>query len=111
MSIPVPRNRLVAFTLAGAVLTAVVAVGLAFPTLGLTAGPDSPAAGDPGTATVASDAPTPNQNFTPAVSQGSSSEREEHDEYGSEDDEDEHEAEEEEYESEDDEDEHEAEYE
>ncbi|WP_254831752.1 hypothetical protein [Haloglomus salinum] len=94
MRVPIPRNRLVAFTLAGAVLTAVVAVGLAFPALGLTDDPDSPSVGDSGTNTVAPDAPTPNQNFTPAVSQPSSYEEEEHED----EDEDEHEAEEEEYE-------------
>lgn len=70
MRIPVPNDRLVAFTLVGAVLTAVVAGGLAFPIPGLT-GP-----GDGGTVTdrtpagpsnAAADAPTPNQDFTPAV--------------------------------------------
>lgn len=77
---PIPRNRLVVLTLLGAVLTGVVAVGLAVPGLGLQQT-------DPGTvdagaqATLPSDAPTPNENFTPAVQQtggGGEHEEEEH---------------------------------
>ncbi|WP_254532836.1 hypothetical protein [Natrinema gelatinilyticum] len=82
MRIPVPTNRLVSLTLAGAVLTSFVALSLAAPGLGLGVDPltndENP--------TVASDAPTPNGDFTPAVgTQGGGEheddEYEEHDEY------------------------------
>ncbi|MFB6352748.1 MAG: hypothetical protein ABEJ92_01555 [Halobacteriales archaeon] len=71
MRIPVPENTLVAFTLAGALLTAIVAGALAAPIGGLTqpsgpADPAGPAASDP-SPQVASDGPTPNPNFSPAV--------------------------------------------
>ncbi|WP_257300423.1 hypothetical protein [Haloarchaeobius sp. FL176] len=86
MRIPVPNNKLVAFTLAGALLTAVVAGGLAMPGVGL--GQDSEQADSPGASTsdasgqVASDAPTPNEGFTPAVqTQSGHEEEEEHEEY------------------------------
>lgn len=73
MRVPVPRNRLVAFTLLGALLTAVVAGALAFPGVGLggAAGPDDGSSGH-----LASDAPTPNQNFTTSVQTGSGGDRE-----------------------------------
>lgn len=99
MHIPVPNNRLVAFTLVGALLTALVAGGLAFPGLGF--GPVESPNEAIGTETdvsqqVAADAPEPNQDFTPAV-QTQSGYEEEHEEY--EDDEEEYEEEhEEEYE-------------
>ncbi|MFB6079569.1 MAG: hypothetical protein ABEJ81_01000 [Haloferacaceae archaeon] len=83
MRVPVPTNRLVAFTLAGAVLTGIVAVGLAMPGFGLTSADETPQAGDAGASGVAADAPTPNQNFTPAVaSSGGGGEREHHEEEG-----------------------------
>lgn len=67
MRIPVPTNRLVAFTLAGALLTTVVAAGLAFPGFGL-GQPAEPSSDQPADSQqVAADAPTPNQGFTPAV--------------------------------------------
>ena len=66
MRIPVPTNRLVSLTLAGAVLTGVVALALAAPGLGLV---DSTMTDD-GSPAVASDAPTPNEDFTPAVQSG-----------------------------------------
>jgi len=98
MRIPVPDNKLVAFTLAGALLTAVVAGALALPGGGLAQAGEQ---GDsPGTSAsdasqqVAADAPTPNQDFTPAVQTQSGYEDEEHEEY-EEDDEDEEEYEEE----------------
>ena len=91
MRLPIPKNKLVAFTLAGALLTAVIAGGLAFPIPGVTAPGDT--AGDSGTQSTgapqsAADAPTPNQDFTPAVQTQTGYEGEEHEEY----DEDEHEA-------------------
>ena len=93
MRLPIPKNKLVAFTLAGALLTAVIAGGLAFPIPGVTAPGDT--AGDSGTQSTgapqsAADAATPNQDFTPAVQTQTGYEGEEHQEY-EEDDEDEHE--------------------
>jgi hypothetical protein len=85
MRIPIPKNKLVAFTLAGAVLTAVVAVTLAFPIPGVTAWNDT---GDGSRVTsvgvpqATTDAPTPNQDFTPAVQTRTDYEDEEYDEYG-----------------------------
>jgi len=106
--IPVPKNKLVAFTLAGALLTTIVAGGLAIPGGGLTqAGEqaDSPeTSASDASQQVAADAPTPNQNFTPAVQTQSGYEDEEHEEYeeDEEDEDGEHEAEdEEEHETED----------
>jgi len=98
MRIPVPTNKLVALTLAGALLTTVVAGGLAFPGLGL-ASPGDTASAPTGTNAsgqqVAADAPTPNQNFTPAVQTQSGYEDGEHEEEGEEHEEDgEHEEEE-----------------
>ncbi|WP_245154535.1 hypothetical protein [Halorussus marinus] len=78
VSIPVPDNKLVAFTLAGALLTAVVAGGLATSGGGLVQTDeqaDSP--GTPASQRVADDAPTPNQDFTPAVQTQSGYEDEE----------------------------------
>lgn len=68
MRLPIPRNRLVALTLAGALLTAIVAVGLALP--GLVAGDHgetNDAAPGAGSNAVTEGAPTPNGSFTPAV--------------------------------------------
>jgi hypothetical protein len=101
MRVPVPKNKLVAFTLVGALLTAGVAGALALPGGGLAqAGEQSDSAGSTASNTpqqVAADAPTPNQDFTPAVQTQSGYEDEEHEEY---EENDEHEAEEEEYEEE-----------
>lgn len=104
MKNPIPTNRLVAFTLAGALLTGLVAAGLAFPVLGFAQPTDSPSAspGDDITATqqVAEDAPAANQDFTPAVKTDSRDEEEheeeeyEEDEYEDEEYEEEHEEEE-----------------
>ena len=94
MQIPVPQNRLVEFTLAGALLTAVVAGALAMPGGLAQAGEQSDT---PGTSAsdspqrAAGDAPTPNQDFTPAVQSQSSNEDEE---YEAEDEHEEHEDEE-----------------
>jgi len=100
MRIPVPNNKLVAFTLAGALLTAVVAGALAMPGGGLAQAGEQ---GDsPGTSTseasqqVAADAPTPNQDFTPAVQTQSGYEDEEHEEYEEDEDGEDHEEEHEE---------------
>lgn len=105
MRVPVPTNRLVAFTLAGALLTAVVAGGLAFPGLIPGVSPDSPgdatSADTDATQRLAADAPEPNQEFTPDVqTQSSYEEYEEHEEEEHEDehDEEEYEEHEEEYE-------------
>ncbi|MEF8777402.1 MAG: hypothetical protein V5A36_00680 [Natronomonas sp.] len=117
MRIPVPNNRLVAFTLVGALLTTVVAVGLAAPGLGFGLGTDSPgeAVGTESGASeqIAADAPEPNQDFTPAVqTQSSYEEHEEYEEGYEDDDHDEYEDEEHEEGYEDDEhDEYEDEYE
>ena len=108
MRIPVPNNRLVAFTLVGALLTTVVAVGLAVPGLGFGLGADSPgeAIGTENAASqqIAADAPEPNQDFTPAVqTQSSYEEHQEHEEEYEEDEHDEYEDEEHEEEYEEDE--------
>jgi hypothetical protein len=95
MRVPVPTNRLVAFTLAGALLTAVVAGGLAFPGLIPGVSTDSPgdatSADTDATQRLAADAPEPNQDFTPDVQTQSSSEEHEEEEYEDEHDEEEHE--------------------
>ncbi|MFB6161715.1 MAG: hypothetical protein ABEJ61_11170 [Haloferacaceae archaeon] len=106
MRIPVPNDRLVEFTLAGALLTAVVAGALAVPGGGLArsgdrADPTGTTASD-ASQRLADDAPTPSRNFTPAVrtqSGGGGGEHEEADEAneeredgeGEHDEEDEHE--------------------
>lgn len=85
MRLPVPNNKLVAFTLAGVLLTAVVAGALAIPGGGLAqAGEQADSPGTPASDAsqqVAADAPTPNQDFTPAVQTQSGDEDEEHEEY------------------------------
>jgi hypothetical protein len=100
MRLPVPTNRLVAFTLAGALMTMVVAGVLAVPG-GLAETSDreaTPAAADGGQAQFGADAPTPNQNFTPAVqTQSGYGEHEEDEEH---EEEEEHEEDEDEYEEE-----------
>ncbi|RXK48665.1 hypothetical protein [Halorientalis pallida] len=91
MRLPIPTNRLVAFTLAGALLTAVLAVALGAPVGGI-ASPDDPTTGDstPANAQTTGDAPAPNENFTPAVQTGSGhdEEREEYEEHEEEEHED-----------------------
>jgi len=83
--IPIPNNKLVAFTLVGALLTAGVAGLLAMPGGGLAqSGEQTDSASTaPSDASqqVADDAPTPNQNFTPAVQTQSGYEDEEDEEY------------------------------
>jgi hypothetical protein len=101
MKNPIPTNRLVAFTLAGAILTAAVAAGLAFPGLGFTLPTDTVnSAAEQDIASidqVAEDTPEVNQDFTPDVKTESAYEEEEHeDEYEEEEEhEDEYEEEEE----------------
>lgn len=83
--IPVPNNKLVAFTLVGALLTAGIAGALAFPGGGLAqSGEQTDSASAPtsdAAQQVAADAPTPNENFTPEVQTRSGYEGEEHEEY------------------------------
>lgn len=76
MRVPVPTNRIVALAVAGALLTTVVAGALALPGAGT--GGDGGAG--PAGGTVAADAPTPNQNFTPAVRTASGYEEDGHEE-------------------------------
>ena len=101
MRVPVPNNKLVAFTLVGALLTAGVAGALALPDGGLSQAGEQPDAtgttASDASQQVGTDAPTPNQAFTPAVQSQSDYEDEEHDEY---EDDEEHEEAEEEYEEE-----------
>jgi len=104
MRIPLPTNRLVAMTLAGALLTMVVAGGLAFPGLGLGSLSDGDIGVTTGDQQAAGDAPQPNESFTPAVQTGGEGESgdgeyEEYEENEYEDDE-EYEEEEEGYEEE-----------
>lgn len=92
MRLPVPNNKLVAFTLAGALLTGIIAGALAAPTGPLMqsrepAGQSGAAAADT-PQPVAADAPTPNPNLTPAVQAQSGYEGEE-DEADDDDEEDE----------------------
>ena len=61
--LPIPNDRLVALTIAGALATMVVAGALAVP--GAVDGQDGAVTG--GGQQTAADAPTPNQQFTPAV--------------------------------------------
>jgi hypothetical protein len=91
MRIPVPNNKLVAFTLAGALLTAIVAGALAIPGGGLAQADSSSSNASEVSQEVAGDAPTPNQEFTPAVQSQSGYEDEEHEEYEDEEEDDEHE--------------------
>ena len=81
MRIPLPTNRLVAMTLAGALLTMVVAGGLAFPGLGLGSLSDGDIGVTTGDQQAAGDAPQPNESFTPAVQTGGNGESGEDEEY------------------------------
>ncbi|WP_434529931.1 hypothetical protein ACODNH_00420 (plasmid) [Haloarcula sp. NS06] len=99
MRLPVPNNRLVAFTLVGALLTTLVAGGLAFPGLGLGQLADPVSDDINGPQQVGADAPTPNQDFTPAVQTQSGYDEdheEEYEEHEDEEYEEEHEEDEEE---------------
>ncbi|MFB6096530.1 MAG: hypothetical protein ABEJ74_03995 [Haloferacaceae archaeon] len=94
MRVPVPKTKLVAFTLVAALLTTVAAGALAVP--GAFGADGEPAAPD-GTPQVGADAPTPNPNFTPAVQQsgsaaGSAGEHEDDDREAGEGEDDDHEA-------------------
>ncbi|MEF8783572.1 MAG: hypothetical protein V5A39_04805 [Haloarculaceae archaeon] len=89
MRLPLPSNRLVQLTLVGALLTVVVAAGLALPA------DQTPITGEQTTdGQVDANAPTPNQKFTPAVDDsGGHDEYEEYeddDEYEDEDEDEEH---------------------
>ena len=99
MHLPVPNNKLVAFTLAGALLTAIVAGALAIPGQSLAQMGETDDAASPGgsnaSAQVASDAPTPNQELTPSVRTQSGYEDDEYEAHEDEDEEDEDEDEEE----------------
>jgi hypothetical protein len=87
MRLPLPSNRLVQLTLVGALLTVVVAAGLALPA------DQTPITGEQTTdSQIDANAPTPNQEFTPAVDNSGG-----HDEYEEYEDEDEYEDEEEEH--------------
>lgn len=107
MKLPLPKNTIVKLTLVGVLLTSLLSVGLAtqFPT-------DSP---EQASTTIEADAPSPNEDFTPAVQDDDHEEYDEHEEYedGHGDEyEDDHDDEYEEYEEhEDDEDEDDHEYE
>ncbi len=102
MRSPVPSNKLVAFTLAGALLTAIVAGGLAIPGGGLAQAGEEidslDATGSDASQQVAADAPTPNQDFTPEVQTESG--YEEHEEYEEDEEGEEHEEDEEDEEGE-----------
>ena len=102
MRIPLPTNRLVAITLAGALLTMVVAGGLAFPGLGLGSLSDGDIGVTTGDQQAAGDAPQPNESFTPAVQTGGNGESGdgEYEEYEENEYEEDEEYEEEEYEEE-----------
>ncbi|MFB6170807.1 MAG: hypothetical protein ABEJ06_06625 [Haloarculaceae archaeon] len=90
MRVPLPRNRLVALALLGALLTGAVSLGLASPALW--SGADAPDAGGAASQQLANDAPTPNADFTPAVqTQSAGGEHEEHEAYEEEHEEEEHE--------------------
>jgi hypothetical protein len=93
MRTPVPTNKLVAFTLAGALLTAVVAGALAIPGgLGQAGGSDGTAATSANVSDqLGADAPEPNQEFTPSVE--TQSPYSEHDEHGEENEQEEYEEE------------------
>lgn len=107
MRLPVPNNRLVAFTLAGALLTAVVAGALAAPLGGLAGAPEETADATL-TQQLGDDAPTPNEEFTPAVQTQSPYEEHEDEEYEEHEDEEheEYEADDDEYEEHEEEDEY-----
>lgn len=94
MRLPLPRNRLVQLTLVGALLTTAIAAGVVVPGVftNPTASDSTSTQTNPGP-----DAPTPNDQFTPATSGGDGGEYED-EEYGEEYEDEEHE--EEEYEDE-----------
>lgn len=90
MRLPIPQHSLVALTLIGALLTTVVAIGLTAPGV-FGVAQTGPADSNTGSDALASDAPQPNESFTPAVQtqpSGEHEEWEEHEEEESEDDDD-----------------------
>lgn len=102
--LPVPKNKVLLFTLVGAVLTGVVAFGLAYPDAAF--GDDAKTAMTTQDGATSTDAPAPNESFTPTVGNtGYGEEYEEHEEEEYEDghEEEEHEREYEDYEDEEDE--------
>ncbi len=101
MRLPVPNNKLVAFTLAGALLTAGVAGALAMPGGGLAqVGEQTDSSGSTASnpsQQAAADTPTPNQEFTPDVQTQSGYEGEEDEGYEEHDEDEEEHGEDEEY--------------
>ena len=77
MRLPLPRNRLVQLTLVGAVLTTAIAAGLLVPGA---LGDQSPSDIGSSETTLGPDAPTPNDQFTPATDSGDDGYNE-HEEY------------------------------
>ncbi len=71
MRLPIPKNKIVGLTLIGALLTVLLAVGLATPNLIQKQGQDKntidPAKTNSITLKQTSNPPKPNQNFTPTV--------------------------------------------
>jgi hypothetical protein len=104
MRMPVPTNKLVAFTLIGALLTTVVAGALAAPGGGIAGFADGTNGTDVGEGTgsqvTSADAPTPNENFTPEVQTSSAYEEEEHEDHEEDEEYEDEEDEDEEYEDE-----------
>ena len=68
MKVPVPTNKLVAFTLLGAILTGVIAIGLGAPNLGLPTATDGTHSDTSGSNTGVVDAPVQGQNPARSVS-------------------------------------------
>jgi hypothetical protein len=87
MRLPVPRNRLVALTILGMVLTAGLGVALASPSLVLGENPDPTTDASPA---LGPDAPSPNHDFRPAAQ--STGYEGDHEVYEDHDDDEEHEA-------------------
>lgn len=80
--LPVPKNKILLFTLAGALLTSAVAVGLAYPELaGSTATETGPSSASGSETLDAADVPEPNRSFTPQVANRRYGEEEEHELY------------------------------
>ena len=67
MRLPIPKNKLVAFTLAGALLTAVIGGGVALPSPGVSGGDTRDDAGTPSTGAppAAARVPTPDPGYAP----------------------------------------------
>lgn len=77
---PVPKNKILLFTLVGAILTGAVAVGLAYPGFS-SAGDDGNTQAAEGGIDTPADTPEPNENFTPEVADSGYEEHEEHEEH------------------------------